>query len=260
MSNVKIKRALISVTDKTNLDILAKKLIESKVEIISSGGTGKYLSELGILFTPIEKVTGNPEAFGGRMKTLSFQISSALLFRRDNSQDLIEAKENNITHYHTYPRTPKMNAHSESFNGTIQEEFVDYHVNLLFDDITGFNEKLKGYLLFYNTKRVHYAFKNKRPVLAICRGFQLANVYFGGTLYQDLKLVINTPTGHDRRTDEVRIRSLATAYGIPCVTTLPGAEASICGLEAWVQRQLGVQSIQHYHEQVLSTGASTHGQ
>lgn len=76
-------------------------------------------------------------------------------------------QENNITHYHTYPKTPKMNAHCESFNGTIQEEFVDYHVNLLFNDTTAFNEKLKEYLLFYNTKRVHYAFKNKKTPLEV---------------------------------------------------------------------------------------------
>ena len=76
-------------------------------------------------------------------------------------------KQNNITHYHTYPKTPKMNAHCESFNGTIQEEFVDYNVNLLFDDTTKFNEKLKEYLLFYNTKRVHCAFKNKLTPLEV---------------------------------------------------------------------------------------------
>ncbi len=75
--------------------------------------------------------------------------------------------ESNITHYHTYPRTPKMNAHCESFNGTIQEEFVDYNVNLLFDDTTLFNEKLKEYLIFYNTKRVHCAFKNKQTPFAV---------------------------------------------------------------------------------------------
>ena len=76
-------------------------------------------------------------------------------------------KQNNIIHYHTYPKTPKMNAHCESFNGTIQEEFVDYNVNLLFDDTTAFNEKLKEYLLFYNTKRVHWAFKNKLTPLEV---------------------------------------------------------------------------------------------
>ena len=76
-------------------------------------------------------------------------------------------KQNDITHYHTYPKTPKMNAHCESFNGTIQDEFVDYHINLLFDDTTAFNEKLKEYLIFYNTKRVHYAFKNKLTPLEV---------------------------------------------------------------------------------------------
>jgi len=73
--------------------------------------------------------------------------------------------QNKITHYHTHPKTPKMNAHCESFNGTIQDEFVDYHSNLLFEDTTAFNEKMKEYLLFYNTKRVHYAFKNKMTPL-----------------------------------------------------------------------------------------------
>ena len=85
-------------------------------------------------------------------------------FKKHLSKLLTESK---ITHYHTYPKTPKMNAHCESFNGTIQEEFVDYHQNLLFDDITVFNEKLKEYLLFYNTKRVHCAFDNKLTPLEV---------------------------------------------------------------------------------------------
>ena len=76
-------------------------------------------------------------------------------------------KQNKITHYHTYPKTPKMNAHCESFNGTIQEEFVDFQVNLLFDNTTKFNENMQKYLLFYNTKRVHGAFKNKKAPLEV---------------------------------------------------------------------------------------------
>jgi transposase InsO family protein len=65
-----------------------------------------------------------------------------------------------ITHYHTYPKTPKMNAHIERFNRSIQEEFVDYHQGLLLD-LESFNKKLMDWLLFYNTKRVHHAFKNQ---------------------------------------------------------------------------------------------------
>lgn len=66
-----------------------------------------------------------------------------------------------ITHYHTYPRTPKMNSHIERFNRTIQEEFLDYHVWLLFEDLDGFNRTLMDWLIWYNTRRVHFAFGNK---------------------------------------------------------------------------------------------------
>jgi phosphoribosylaminoimidazolecarboxamide formyltransferase/IMP cyclohydrolase len=98
MKNVdqKISRALISVTDKTNLDSLVKVLHQSNVEIISTGGTKKFIEELGIPVTSIEKVTGNPEAFGGRMKSISFPVTSALLFRRHHDHDLLEARELNI--------------------------------------------------------------------------------------------------------------------------------------------------------------------
>lgn len=71
-----------------------------------------------------------------------------------------ELKKLHLIHYHTYPRTPKMNAHIERFNRTIQDEFIDYHVHLLKDPDV-FNRKLMDYLIFYNTKRVHHAFQNK---------------------------------------------------------------------------------------------------
>ncbi|MFT6603117.1 MAG: phosphoribosylaminoimidazolecarboxamide formyltransferase/IMP cyclohydrolase, partial [Bacteriovoracaceae bacterium] len=89
----KIKRALVSVSDKKGLERLGLGLKKLGVEIISSGGTGKFLNEKGIDYTPVDKVTGNPEAFSGRMKTLSFQIGSSLLFRRNHSKDIMEAAE-----------------------------------------------------------------------------------------------------------------------------------------------------------------------
>ncbi|RLA63366.1 MAG: bifunctional phosphoribosylaminoimidazolecarboxamide formyltransferase/IMP cyclohydrolase PurH [Epsilonproteobacteria bacterium] len=92
-SLVKIKRALLSVSDKTGLDVLAQELNNRGVEIISSGGTAKFIMNLGLPVTPIEKVTGNPEAFAGRMKTLSFQVASGLLFKRDSLEDLRQAEE-----------------------------------------------------------------------------------------------------------------------------------------------------------------------
>ena len=71
-----------------------------------------------------------------------------------------ELRKLHLVHYHTYPKTPKMNAHVERFNRTIQEEFVDYHASLLLDP-KAFNRKLIDYLIFYNIHRVHHAFHNK---------------------------------------------------------------------------------------------------
>ena len=91
---MQIKRALISVSDKTGISDLAKVLKKYNVEIISTGGTKKVLEDAGIKVTDISSVTGNPEAFGGRMKTISFNIESALLF--DREKDAEEAAKLNI--------------------------------------------------------------------------------------------------------------------------------------------------------------------
>ncbi len=88
---IKIKRALISVSDKTGIVDFAAALERQGCEIISTGGTKKVLEDAGIQVTDISKVTGNPEAFGGRMKTISFQIESALLY--DREKDAQEASE-----------------------------------------------------------------------------------------------------------------------------------------------------------------------
>jgi transposase InsO family protein len=70
-------------------------------------------------------------------------------------------KQNNVTHYHTYPKTPKQNARCERVNRTIQDEFMIRYANLLFDDINAFNKRLLKYLHWFNFRRVHYRFNNK---------------------------------------------------------------------------------------------------
>ncbi|MBT6326171.1 MAG: bifunctional phosphoribosylaminoimidazolecarboxamide formyltransferase/IMP cyclohydrolase PurH, partial [Bdellovibrionales bacterium] len=92
-----IKRALISVSDKTNLEVIAKTLIKRNIEIIASGGTKVFLESHNIKCTPVESISGNPEAFNGRLKTLSFNIASSLLFRRESISDKDEAEKLNIT-------------------------------------------------------------------------------------------------------------------------------------------------------------------
>lgn len=88
------KYALLSVYNKEGIVDFAKVLEKSGYKIISTGGTLKVLEENGIKVTPIDEVTGNPrDSFDGRMKTISFQIESGLLFDRKNSKHVEEAKK-----------------------------------------------------------------------------------------------------------------------------------------------------------------------
>ena len=72
--NRKIKKALISVSDKSGLEKLVRFLHEFKVEMISTGGTQKFIESLNIPVTAVETITKNPEAFGGRMNQLAFKL------------------------------------------------------------------------------------------------------------------------------------------------------------------------------------------
>ncbi|MBI2022483.1 bifunctional phosphoribosylaminoimidazolecarboxamide formyltransferase/IMP cyclohydrolase, partial [Candidatus Daviesbacteria bacterium] len=85
--------ALISVYDKTGIVEFAKKLVDLGYKIISTGGTAEALQKSGIEIIPIQEITKNPESFDGRIKTISFQIESGILFNRDNQKHLREAEE-----------------------------------------------------------------------------------------------------------------------------------------------------------------------
>lgn len=91
-----MKYALISVFDKTKIVELASELKKLEYQIISTGGTAKTLQENNIEVIPIEKITGNPELFDGRMKTISFEIESGILFDRKNVKHIQEAKKFSI--------------------------------------------------------------------------------------------------------------------------------------------------------------------
>lgn len=92
----KIRRALISVYDKTNLGGLAKFLVQKDVEILSTGGTAKQLQELGIEIREVSDHTGFPEMLDGRVKTLHPRIHAGLLAVRDNPEHIAETSENGI--------------------------------------------------------------------------------------------------------------------------------------------------------------------
>jgi phosphoribosylaminoimidazolecarboxamide formyltransferase / IMP cyclohydrolase len=94
--DVKIKRALISVSDKTGVVEFAKALGKMGVKIISTGGTAKSLSAAGIDVIGIEAVTGFPEMMDGRVKTLHPKIHGGLLGLRDKDSHIKAMKDNAI--------------------------------------------------------------------------------------------------------------------------------------------------------------------
>ncbi len=96
MESVRPKRALLSVYYKDKLEPLARQLHAFGVELISTGGTGKQLESWGLPWTGVETLTGFPEVFGGRVKTLHPVVFGGLLQRRNHAQDLGEAQTHNI--------------------------------------------------------------------------------------------------------------------------------------------------------------------
>jgi len=94
---VEIKRALISVSDKSGIADFARKLHEHGVELLSTGGTAKMLKEEGLPVTDVSDHTGFPEIMDGRVKTLHPTIHGGILARRDDESHLKAMEDNNIS-------------------------------------------------------------------------------------------------------------------------------------------------------------------
>ena len=91
-----VKRALISVSDKTGLLEFAHGLVDLGVELIATSGTAAYLAEHNLQTTRVEDLTGVAEMFGGRVKTLHPSLHGALLARRDDAGDQATLAEHGI--------------------------------------------------------------------------------------------------------------------------------------------------------------------
>ena len=91
-----IKRALLSVSDKTGIVEFARKLHEAGVEIISTGGTMKAIDDAGIPVTYVSDVTKFPEIMDGRVKTLNPYIHGGILAVRDNQSHVAQMQKFNI--------------------------------------------------------------------------------------------------------------------------------------------------------------------
>ncbi len=92
----RVRRALLSVSDKTGLVELGRGLASLGVELVASGGTARALSEAGLEVQEVETLTGSPEMLGGRVKTLHPKIHGGILSRRDHAGDLEEVAKHEI--------------------------------------------------------------------------------------------------------------------------------------------------------------------
>ena len=90
MADIQIKRALLSVTDKTGLIDFARYLSENGVELLSTGGTAQTIRDADIDVVEVSDFTGSPEILGGRVKTLHPKIHGGILARRDHNDDQTE--------------------------------------------------------------------------------------------------------------------------------------------------------------------------
>src|SRR6476619_1007659 len=94
---VPVRRALISVSDKTGLREFATALVsEFKIELISTGGTARFLREAGLPVTDVSEVTGFPEMMDGRVKTLHPRIHGGLLALRDKADHVAAMEKHGI--------------------------------------------------------------------------------------------------------------------------------------------------------------------
>ena len=111
----KIQRALISVSDKTNLKNLLKVLAKYKIELISSGGTYKEIKKLKFKCLEVSKYTGSPEILGGRVKTLHPKIHAGILSMRKNKS------HNNDLKNHNYEKIDLVIVNFYPFEKTIEQ-------------------------------------------------------------------------------------------------------------------------------------------
>ena len=123
---VRIRRALISVSDKTSLVGLARSLVERGVEILSTGGTFRTLEEAGLPVRGVTDYTGTPEMMDGRVKTLHPRIHGGLLAVRDNDEHLAAMDEHGIlpidllvVNLYPFERTVKAGAPFSSCVGNV---------------------------------------------------------------------------------------------------------------------------------------------
>ena len=144
-----IERAILSVSDKTGIIELARALSAKGVEILSTGGTAKHLTDAGIAVTPISQWSGAPEILGGRVKTLTPKVFGAILHDRANESHVADVTRLDI------PAVDLVVVNLYPFETTIAKEGVTVAEAIEQIDIGG-------------PSMLRAAAKNHRHVLPLC--------------------------------------------------------------------------------------------
>jgi len=145
----RIERAILSVSDKTGIVDLARALEQRGVEILSTGGTAKHLTDAGVRVTPIAQWSGAPEILGGRVKTLTPKVFGAILHDRDKADHRADVERLDI------PPIDLVVVNLYPFESTIDKEGVTLQEAIEQIDIGG-------------PSMLRAAAKNHRYVLPLC--------------------------------------------------------------------------------------------
>ena len=111
----------------------------------------------------------NTVAFFKKLETIYPYETGIKVVQTDNGPEFLGEfdnylKKRNIKHNFIYPRCPRINGYIERANRTLQDEFIDLHLNLLVEDIDKFNRELMNHLVWYNTERPHESLNNLTPI------------------------------------------------------------------------------------------------
>ena len=110
-------------------------------------------------------------------------IQFKLITERNTWAHLINTSKTITSNIFIYPRCPRINGCVERANRTLQEEFIDYTLDLLFQDLPNFKSELMRYLIFYNTKRVHRGLNNLSPIDFVLKYYPEYQMYVTRTKY-----------------------------------------------------------------------------
>lgn len=182
-----IKNALISVYNKEGLENIAKHLHENGINIYSTGGTSKFIQDLGIPVNEVEELTSYPSILGGRVKTLHPKVFGGILARRDNKEDLKQLKKYQIPQLDLiivdlYPFKETVKA-----GGTFQEivEKIDIGgVSLIRAAAKNFNDTV----ILCKEKGINWFVDNKITSTTLEERMDLATVAFKVTTKYDKKI------------------------------------------------------------------------